>query len=114
MRSRSISLTSKLTTIALAWKCGLFVKNIITFPCEDWFLQDRVPKYLGPDKISAVPWQYHKILNPKYDLGQQVQAAPEQIEKYGRVYRRIPGVDTIWQVEEIEHALVYYILYELV
>ena len=87
-------------------------------PCEDWVLQDQMPKYLGPDKTSAIPWKYRKILNPKYNLKQQVQAAPEQIEKYGRVYRRIPDLDTIWQEEVIDHdgvsSLIYYILYELV
>ena len=90
------------------------MENIINYPpCKDWFLQDQMPKCLGPDKTSAIPWKYRKMLNPKYNLEQQAQAAPEQIEKYGRIYRRISG-DAIWQTEEIEFGLVYYILYELV
>lgn len=95
------------------------MENIINYPpCEDWFLQDPMPKYIDPRETPVIPWKYRKILNPKYNLKQQAQASPEQIEKYGRIYRRIPDLDTIWQGEVIDHdgvsSLIYYILYELV
>lgn len=88
------------------------MEKVVHLPCEDWFLLDRIPEYLGPRETPVVPWEYHKMLNPKYNLEQQAQAAPKQIEKYGRVYRRVPYPDYL--IEEIERDIVYYVLYELI
>lgn len=89
------------------------MKKVVYLPCEDWFLLDRIPKYLGPRETPVVPWEYHKMLNPKYNLDQQAQAAPKYVEKYERVYRRV-DLDGIWMGEEIERDVVYYVLYELI
>lgn len=93
------------------------MENIINYPpCEDWFLQDPMPKYIDPRETPVIPWKYRKILNPKCNLKEQALFAPEQIEKYGRVYQRV-SYDYIVEESIIINGvatLVYYILYELV
>lgn len=91
------------------------MENIVVYPIEDWFLQDPMPKYIDPRETPVIPWEYRKMLNPRYNLKEQALSAPEQIEKYGRVYQRISSgcVEEEMLINGVV-TTVYYILYKLV